>query len=110
MFNKTWSSKMEANQETQGSALRLDRPVSVIIPRALREQDAAAYSGFSSSHLRNQRAADMRALKAGATIKGPRWVTIGTAVRYLREDLDDWLNAHRVDPGQGDPEVEGGAA
>lgn len=100
---------MEAREETKPTP-KLDRPVSVIIPKALREQDAAAYVGFSSSHLRNQRAADMRAIKTGAGIKGPRWVTIGSAVRYLREDLDDWLNAHRVDPGQGDPEVQEVAA
>lgn len=101
---------METVQKAQAPALRLDRPISVIIPRALRESDAAAYIGFSPSYLRNQRVSDLRALRRGGAIKGPRWVTIATAIRYLREDLDNWLNANRVDPCQGDPELIGGAA
>lgn len=82
------------------------RPPSVIAPRALRENEAAQYLGFSSSYLRNTRVADMRARREGKATKGPRWVTIDTAVRYLREDLDDWLNQHRIDPGQGDLTVK----
>jgi hypothetical protein len=101
----------EPNMEEQATSsqktLRLDRPVSVIIPRALREQDAASYLGFSSSYLRNQRVADMRAIRRGEPIKGPAWITVETAVRYLREDLDAWLDAHRMDPGQGDPLMAG---
>ncbi|MBL8329337.1 MAG: hypothetical protein JNJ71_10830 [Rubrivivax sp.] len=84
---------------------QLNRPVSVITPRALREHDAAAYLGFSSSYLRNQRVADMRKMAKGEEIDGPRWVNIGTAVRYLREDLDAWIDSFRVDPGQGDPSL-----
>ena len=83
--------------------LRLDRPISVIAPRALREGDAAVYVGFSSSYLRNERVADIRRRRAGKSIKGPQWVNVGTAVRYLREDLDAWIDSHRTDPGQGDP-------
>lgn len=110
MFNNVEIPNMETAQKAQAPALRLDRPISVIVPRALRESDAAAYIGFSPSYLRNQRVSDVRALRRGDGIKGPRWVTIETAIRYLREDLDDWLNANRVDPGQGDPELIGGAA
>ena len=100
---------MQNPQSPQSPTPRLDRPISVILPRALRESDAASYIGFSASYLRNQRVADARAMKRGAEIKGPRWVTIQTAIRYLREDLDDWLNAGRTDPGQGDPETIGSA-
>ena len=97
---------MQTSQDG-ANAPRLDRPVSLVNPRALREHDAATYVGFSSSYLRNKRVADMRRLSKGAPIEGPRWINVGTAVRYLREDLDDWLNAFRLDPSQGDPNVEG---
>lgn len=110
MFNAMEPKIMETTQRVQPPALRLDRPISIIVPRALREQDAAAYVGFSASYLRNQRVSDVRALRRGDAIKGPRWVTIETAIRYLREDLDDWLNANRVDPCQGDPVGETEAA
>jgi hypothetical protein len=86
---------------------RLDRPISVIAPRSLREQDAAAYCGFSGSYLRNLRVADMRRLERGEDIQGPRWTHFGTAVRYMREDLDDWIDSHRTDPAQADPRETG---
>lgn len=85
------------------STPRLERPVSVIMPRSLREHDAASYCGFSSSYFRNLRVADARRQARGEEIEGPRWVNFGTAIRYFREDLDEWLDAHRIDPGQGDP-------
>lgn len=85
----------------------LDRLVPVITPRALREQDAAAYCAMSSSYLRNTRLADMRRLAKGQTISGPRWVNIGAAVRYLREDLDAWIDGFRIDPGHADPHFGG---
>ena len=88
--------------------LRLDRPISVIAPRALREHDAATYVGFSGSYLRNTRVADMRRAAKDEPILGPRWVHFGVAVRYLREDLDAWIDAQRNDPGQCDP--DGGSA
>lgn len=88
-------------------APRHDSPVAVITPRALREHNAAAYLGFSSSYLRNQRVADMRAIANGQPIQGPRWVHIGTAVRYLREDLDAWIDSFRLNPWQGGPALRG---
>jgi hypothetical protein len=93
---------MQTSQDG-AKAPRLDRPLAVIAPRALREHDAATYLGFSSSYLRNQRVADRRAIAKGQPVQGPRWVHIGTAVRYLREDLDAWIDSFRLDPGQGDP-------
>jgi len=82
----------------------LNRPIVVIPARAFREGDAAAYLGLSASYLRNLRVADGRRLKAGDPIQGPRWINIGQrAIRYLREDLDAWLDAHRRDPAMGDP-------
>ena len=73
-----------------------DRPALVVAVRALREPEAAAYVGFSASYLRNTRVADMRKAAAGGAIDGPRWIHVGTAVRYLREDLDAWLDTFRT--------------
>lgn len=84
-----------------------ERPAPRIAPRALRENDAAAYCGFSGSYLRNLRCADKGRREDGEPIKGPPWIVIGGAVRYLKEDLDAWLDSHR-DP-QGALSV-GGAA
>lgn len=96
------------NTASQPSTQRHYLPLSVITPRALRENEAAQYLGFSASYVRNTRTADMRAIRQGMPIKGPRWVVVETAIRYLREDLDDWLNQHRIDPGQYDPQVPSG--
>lgn len=76
-----------------------------LTPRSLRENDAAAYCGFSGSYFRNLRTADLRRQAKGQAIEGPRWLNVGTAVRYLREDLDAWLDGHRVVPDQAEPEV-----
>ena len=65
MFNDMENLTMKNAQEVLPPALRLDRPISVIVPRAMRETDAGTYTGFSPSYLRNQRAADMRALRRG---------------------------------------------
>ena len=74
-------------------------------PRSLRERDASNYLGFCPSYLRNLRVADSRRKARGEPIAGPRWVTFGTAIRYFKEDLDEWLDAHRVDSSV---ELEGG--
>jgi len=66
-----------------------------IAPRAMREADAAAYLAFSGSYLRNERVADMRRQREGQPIRGPRWVNVNSAVRYLREDLDAWIESKR---------------
>lgn len=84
------------NTASQSSTQRKHRPPSVIVPRALREKEAAQYLGLSPSFLRNTRVADMRALRESKPGKGPRWVTLATAVRYLVTDLDAWLVQHRV--------------
>lgn len=70
-------------------------PVTAVQPRALREKEAATYLGLSSFHLRNTRVVDARRKARGEPIEGPAWINIGRAVRYLREDLDAWLDARR---------------
>lgn len=79
----------------------IDRPsIVVVAPRALRENDAAAYLSLSAPFLRNLRTQDARRKERGEPIQGPRWISLDVgrgsgarpAVRYLREDLDRWLD------------------
>lgn len=62
-----------------------------IAPKAFTERAAAEYISMSSSFLRQSR---MDGIRENRT-PGPPFVKIGRAVRYLREDLDQWLQAHR---------------
>lgn len=60
--------------------------------RGYNEREAALYLGVSVSYLRHDRC-------HGAIHKrtpGPVFVQLGRSVRYLKEDLDTWLNKHRV--------------
>ena len=61
--------------------------------RALGEADAARYIAMSRSFLRQSRMDGDRASRT----PGPRYLKIGRAVRYLREDLDRWLEQFRPD-------------
>lgn len=60
----------------------------------LQERDAARYIGMSVPFLRQSR-------MHGARLKrtpGPPYIRVGRAIRYLRTDLDAWLESHRVQP------------
>lgn len=61
--------------------------------RGLTEEEAAFYIGMSRSYLRQDR---MHGRRENRT-PGPRWVRIGRAIRYLKDDLDSWLEQYRVD-------------
>ena len=56
--------------------------------RALTEREVAARLGLSVATLRTWR---MRHT-------GPRFVRLGRAVRYLENDIDEYVGAHAVDP------------
>lgn len=64
-----------------------------VVARALAEGDAAVYIGLSASFL--------RAARVGRC-QGPPYLRAGRAVRYLREDLDAWLESRRVGTQRGD--------
>lgn len=68
-----------------------------IAPRTLREAEAAAYTGFSRSFLKNARCSDTRALAKGEAIKGPRWLNLAGAIRYEVSELDAWLDRGRLE-------------
>ncbi len=87
---------------------RRSGPVPYVPVRVLREPAAADYCGFSAEWLRKLRDADRKRMESGAPIQGPQWVQIGEpgkrqSIRYLREDLDSWVDSWRVDVAQGDP-------
>ena len=58
-----------------------------ISPRTLTDRDAARYLGISESWLRQSR--------MNGNPDAPPFVRLGRAVRYLRDDLDRWLEARR---------------
>lgn len=61
--------------------------------RSLTEKEAAEYIGMSRSFLRQDR---MNGIRENRT-PGPNYVKIGRAVRYLKEELDKWLENYKVD-------------
>ncbi len=60
--------------------------------RAYTEQETAEYIGMSRSFLRQAR---MEGQRKNRTI-APPFIKIGRAVRYLKEDLDCWLDTQTV--------------
>jgi len=56
----------------------------------LDERAAAAYLGLSVKTLQGRR----------GQRRGPAWVKLGRSVRYRREDLDQFIEAARIDPEQ----------
>ncbi|SON49363.1 helix-turn-helix transcriptional regulator [Vibrio tapetis] len=58
--------------------------------RVYTEQETAEYIGMSRSFLRQAR---MEGQRKNRTI-APPFIKIGRAVRYLKEDLDCWLDSH----------------
>lgn len=57
--------------------------------RALSEKEASEYIGMSRSFLRQSRMDGNRENRTPA----PEFLKIGRSVRYLIEDLDEWLNS-----------------
>lgn len=58
----------------------------------LTEKDAAMYIGMSRSFLSQDRINGYRANRT----PGPTYIKLGRSVRYHKQDLDDWLNKHRI--------------
>jgi len=61
--------------------------------KALTEKQAAIYLGMSRSYLRQDRMNGVRENKT----PGPRYLRIGNRIRYLKKDLDSWLESHLVE-------------
>lgn len=61
--------------------------------RSFTEKEASEYIGMSCSFLRQDR---MNGLRKNRT-PGPNFVRIGRTVRYLKEELDIWLETYIVE-------------
>jgi hypothetical protein len=59
--------------------------------RALPEADAADYIGYSKWYLRECR--------SGRLGPGLKFIKIGRSIRYLKEDLDAWLDGFKQQNG-----------
>jgi len=66
--------------------------MTMIDKHVLTDPEAAQYIGMSISFLRQSRMDGVRHNRTS----GPSFIKIGRAVRYVREDLDAWLDEHRV--------------
>lgn len=68
--------------------------------RAFTEIETAEYIGMSRSYLRQARMEGNRNNRTPA----PKFIKVGRAVRYLKQDLDNWLDSfykqsHLMDEG-----------
>jgi len=64
------------------------------VQRGYADPQAAAYIGMSISFLRQSRMDGDRANRT----PGPPFVRIGRTIRYLKDDLDAWLEQNRQYP------------
>ena len=55
--------------------------------RGMKDPETSHYIGMSESWLRQSRVTN--------NPNAPPYIKIGRAVRYLRDDLDAWLESHR---------------
>ena len=60
--------------------------------RGYSEIEAADYIGMSTSFLRQDRCHGFRHKRT----PGPNFVRVGRTIRYLKEELDAWLEKHYV--------------
>ncbi len=60
--------------------------------RSFTEQEAAQYIAMSRAFLRQDR---MNGFRQGRT-PGPHFIKIDRTIRYLKEDLDEWLEKYRI--------------
>jgi hypothetical protein len=56
------------------------------------EIEAAEYISMSRGYLRQDR---MHGSRKNRTL-GPNFIKIGRSIRYLKDDLDNWLLKHRI--------------
>jgi predicted DNA-binding transcriptional regulator AlpA len=58
-----------------------------LMRRCLTEKEAANYIGMSIAFLRKDRSEG----KIGNRTPGPKYLKIGKSIRYLKDELDRWL-------------------
>jgi hypothetical protein len=70
----------------------MTREIQIAVIEVLTEEETAKYICMSRSFLRQDR---MNGYRKGRT-RGPAYVKLGRAVRYRKQDLDNWILANRV--------------
>ena len=70
----------------------MEKKIMTTNKRGFTEQEASQYIGMSRSFLRQDR---MNGLRKHRT-PGPNYIRIGKSIRYLKEDLDAWLENYRI--------------
>jgi excisionase family DNA binding protein len=60
--------------------------------KLLNEPEAAEYISMSRSYLRQAR---MDGIRKNRT-PGPPFVRVGRSIRYLKDDLDQWIHKNRL--------------
>ena len=88
-------------EQVMNQAHARDSSKGEFVKRAYTEAEAAAYIGMSRSFLRQDRMNGTRERHA----EGPSWIRIGRAIRYLKEDLDCWLDSFRISESTSKKEV-----
>lgn len=94
--------RVSLDPETQQliKTLVADQVALIAAKRGFKEREASSYTGVSTSYLQQGRYGTL----ADDAPPPPPHIRIGRAVRYLKEDLDDWLNRferHQVTRGYG---------
>jgi hypothetical protein len=69
-----------------------------ISKRGLSEAETALYLGVARSTLRQAR----MSAKVGGRLPTPPFVKVGKKIIYLLDDLDRWLESHRVGSAAGE--------
>ncbi|AEP29102.1 hypothetical protein [Brumicola nitratireducens] len=62
---------------------------SISVKRAFSEQEASEYISMSRSFLRQSRMDGQRTNRTSA----PPFIKIGRSIRYMKDDLDSWLDS-----------------
>lgn len=65
--------------------------VAAVDKKVFKEVEAASYICMSRSFLSQDR---VNGVLANRT-PGPKYIKIGRSIRYLKDDLDSWLDHHR---------------
>ena len=63
-----------------------------MIKKLLNEPEAAKYICMSRSYLRQARMDGIRKNKT----PGPPFIRVGRSIRYLKDDLDQWIHKNRI--------------
>jgi len=66
----------------------MDNSPTEITPRAFNEIETAHYIGMSQAFLKRSRQEGKRENRTPA----PPFIRVGNAIRYLKDDLDQWLD------------------